>query len=250
MKKIIALAVATATVSLFIPAALSAPASAKEMTKEERRAAFHRVMGGFITDTRKMKGRVVIVNAQQAAEEAWLKSAADTFAKDVQIKVEVEQGAFDLKSPEKRGEATVFVVNDPALPMSLLAPEAKWAVVNIATLKTDKLPFFKSRVERAIVRGIVPLLGGADSQYPMCIMGAVSKPEELDRFIDARLPMDVIERMRKNFASLGLGSWERTTYRNACIQGWAPRPTNDVQQAIWDKVHALPTAPIAIEPEK
>ena len=28
------------------------------------------------------------------------------------------------------------------------------------------------------------------------------------------------------------------TYRQACIEGWAPAPTNDVQKAIWEKVHS------------
>ena len=30
-------------------------------------------------------------------------------------------------------------------------------------------------------------------------------------------------------------------------QGWAPAPTNEVQQAIWDKVHQIPDKPITIE---
>ena len=41
-----------------------------------------------------------------------------------------------------------------------------------------------------------------------------------------------------------------TTYRKACEEGWANPPTNDVQKAIWDKVHALPTEPLKIKPEE
>ena len=41
----------------------------------------------------------------------------------------------------------------------------------------------------------------------------------------------------------------RTVYRKACEEGWAPQPTNDVQKAIWDKVHAMPTEPLKIKPE-
>ena len=29
--------------------------------------------------------------------------------------------------------------------------------------------------------------------------------------------------------------------------GWAPQPTNEVQRAIWDKVHAIPDKPLTIE---
>ena len=245
MKKLLIALVAIATVA----PAFAEDAKKPEMNKEQRRAAFQRVMGGFITDTRKMKGKVAIVNAQKTADEAWLKSAAEIFAKDVQIKVEVVPGAFDLKKPELKGEATVFVVDDPSLPMSLNAPESRWSMVNVAPLKTDKEAFFKARVERSIVRAIVPILCGADSQYPGCIMGAVHKAEDLDRFVGARLPVDVIARFKKNFDALGLGSWERTTYRSACQQGWAPAPTNDIQRGVWNKVHTLPTKPITIEPE-
>ena len=37
------------------------------------------------------------------------------------------------------------------------------------------------------------------------------------------------------------------TYETACCQGWAPTPTNDLQKAIWDKVHAIPATPMKIE---
>ena len=42
------------------------------------------------------------------------------------------------------------------------------------------------------------------------------------------------------------------TYRRACVEGWAPRPTNDVQRAIWRSVAAErvkgPANPIRILP--
>ena len=30
-------------------------------------------------------------------------------------------------------------------------------------------------------------------------------------------------------------------------EGWSPSPTNDVQRAIWEKVHAIPDKPLTIE---
>ena len=46
------------------------------------------------------------------------------------------------------------------------------------------------------------------------------------------------------------GREARVPYLVAVQEGWAPQPTNDVQKAIWDKVHALPTEPIKIKPEE
>ena len=43
---------------------------------------------------------------------------------------------------------------------------------------------------------------------------------------------------------------EVTTYKKACQEGWAPNPTNEWQQAIWDETRQLPTKPIKIEFDK
>ena len=40
---------------------------------------------------------------------------------------------------------------------------------------------------------------------------------------------------------------ESFTHKKACQEGWAPAPTNDVQKAIWEKVHAIPDKPMTIE---
>ena len=38
-----------------------------------------------------------------------------------------------------------------------------------------------------------------------------------------------------------------STYKKACQEGWVSAPTNDIQKAIWDKVHAAPKNPMKIE---
>ena len=42
--------------------------------------------------------------------------------------------------------------------------------------------------------------------------------------------------MNKFFAKYGAGRSRRYTYRQACIEGWAPAPTNDYQRAIFEAV--------------
>jgi len=37
------------------------------------------------------------------------------------------------------------------------------------------------------------------------------------------------------------------TYESACQEGWADEPKDKYQQAIWDKVHAIPKNPMKIE---
>ena len=52
---------------------------------------------------------------------------------------------------------------------------------------------------------------------------------------------------RSYFTRMGVSPTRKGTYEAAVKQGWAPAPTNDIQKAIWDKVHQLPTKPIQIK---
>ncbi len=212
-----------------------------------RAQAMLKHFGGFIKDKRSQKGSFSIVNAQESAKVEWLAEAGEVFAKDLRIAVNVVSGTFDMTRPSIVGSASVFVVDDEKLPISLIAPEARWAVVNIASLRHNSEAFFKARVMKAVTRAMVLLLGGADSQYPMCIMGSVVKASDLDKYPDSRLPVDVLDRMQKNMSVIGMAPFKITTYRKACEDGWAPQPTNEYQQAIWDKVHAMPEKPMKIE---
>ena len=71
--------------------------------------------------------------------------------------------------------------------------------------------------------------------------------DQLDRQEDNRLSVDVIARLEQSLANAGVTPAQMSTYLAACKQGWAPAPTNDVQKAIWDKVHAVPATPMKIE---
>ena len=63
-----------------------------------------------------------------------------------------------------------------------------------------------------------------------------------------RSPQDKrIDVMIMSATALGAYVKRRTSYQKACEEGWAPLPTNDVQKAIWDKVHAVPKNPMKIE---
>ena len=51
----------------------------------------------------------------------------------------------------------------------------------------------------------------------------------------------------ESMALLGVQAARPVVYSVACRQGWAPAPTNAIQKAIWDKVHAVPATPMKIE---
>ena len=47
---------------------------------------------------------------------------------------------------------------------------------------------------------------------------------------------------QKAIVAQKLGSVRRATYKQACLEGWAPTPTNDYQKAIWESVKAAKAA--------
>lgn len=205
--------------------------------------------GGMVARPGTRKGEIAYVNCQNAADKAWLEESIAYFSKEARFNVTLKEGSFDLRNPVVQGNVSLFVVDDPALPNLLVAPENRWAMVNVAPLKTDKSAFFKARVVKELSRGFAMLCGAASSDYPGSLTSGITKTEDLDNRVDAQLPVDIIARFAPNLAPFGVTPEVTASYRKACLEGWAPQPTNDFQKAIWDEVHQLPTAPIKIKPE-
>lgn len=219
----------------------------KKVDKAKLDAAVYRKTGGKLKEPRTQKGRFVYVNCQSAVPNEVLVDHAQKIASSIKVAIDVESGEFSLPNPAVKGEACLFVVDDPALPMSLVAPEARWAMVNMAPLKTEKKAFFDARVKKELSRGFSYLGGAANSQFDLALTGCVVRPSGLDEFASDEIPFDVLRRIEGYMRGYGIAPYKLTTYRKACQEGWAPAPTNDVQQAIWDEVHELPSKPIKIE---
>lgn len=223
---------------------------AKKIDRAKLQAALYKRNGGNLKLPDSQKGRVVYVNAQKKAPTNWLKQNADVFAANTKIQIDVEEGAFSFPNPKIHGEASLYVIDDPAMPPLLSAPESRWAMVNVAPLATgagEKPQFFAARVQKELTRGFCLLAGTQTSNYPNSLLGCVTKPADLDLFEDCRLPVDILGRFVPYLEGYGVKPYILSTYRKACQEGWAPAPTNDVQQAIWDKVHQTPAEPIKIE---
>ena len=206
-----------------------------------------KVFGGFLADRRQQTGNVVVINCQEAADDALIDAALAKFTELVHVDFKKETGVFNLPKPTLKGEATLFIVDEDGLPMSLVAPEARWAMMNVAALKADKRPFFEARVKKETFRVLSYLLGVAGSKYPQCITGCVTKAEDLDEILDVKMPLEFEQRFERYLPGLGIVPWKKVSYKKAVQEGWAPTPTNEYQQAIWDKVHQIPANPMKIE---
>ena len=216
----------------------------KPLTAEERAARKALMMermlkhtGGRIVRPGTKAGKVVYVNCQTRASKEWISESIAYFSDVAKFNIEMEEGKFDFKKPEIRGNASLFIIDDPDMPSFLVAPEARWAMVNIYQLAKDAKPaFFQARVKKQLTRGFAALCGAMNSGYPNALTGGITDVKQLDRFVDARLPVDVIARFAPYMQPYGVTPAIITTYRKACQEGWAPAPTNDYQKAIAEAI--------------
>ena len=136
----------------------------------------------------------------------------------------------------------LYIIDDPALPMSLFAPEAKWSIMNVA--KIDREDRFKKMLARAFTLGF----GAGLSPYKASPMQTVVAPEDLDNIPIEEMTVDGVSACMKHLKNLGLTQNKVASYKKACQEGWAPAPTNDIQRAIWTEIRSIPSNPIKINP--
>lgn len=151
----------------------------------------------------------------------------------------------------KLGANMLIVIKDDSSSPSplLVAPDDAWAVVNVAALAKDNPPNGKlaSRLRKEISRAFSFLCGGVNSQYEKTPANHCSSLRDLDLIDMDEVPADLIMRFKTYVQGYGVTPYIRATYKSACKHGWAPVPTNDVQKAIWDKYHEIPTGGIEIK---
>ena len=251
MKQLIIMVAAIVAMASFAEDQASEPTRTKrKLNRELVKERWNARTGGEIQIPSSQRGSIVFVNAQNEADEALISEVAATFVESHKLKIVVERGEFTLPAPTLKGSASLFIICDANMPTILHAPENKWTMVNLARLHEgngSKPQFYSERVKKEVTRGFCLLAGTQTSNYPDSLLTSVTKPADLDRFVGCRLQMDIQERFVPYLKGFGVTPAKFTTYLEACQQGWAPAPTNEVQQAIWDKVHQIPDKPITID---
>lgn len=200
------------------------------------------------------KGRIAIVSSQNVYTVDELSGVAKLNGHQIRFPIDIvsekafkieEANAYRVKS--KLGIA-IFVVNQPDLPLSLIAMEERWAMINagkVAAQQGDSKIKCR-RFQRELTRVLRALLiaGSTDKDGK-----AVENGNDLEAIDRDPLDAQTLLTMIRSVPSFGLTPPRRVPYHRACQEGWAPAPTNDVQKAVWNKIHQLPTEPIKIKPE-
>ena len=239
--------------------AVAVPSTPEQIARSRaKRAANLAAKGGLVTKA--PTGNFFrVVSAQDRVALENVKSAVKAVNSGLQVNVDVDSVALsgapmDFARKLARSERTgglLLVVDDATLPVLLSAPEEAWAILNVRTLDTDMPPreVYDKRIRKELCRGMACVFNAGMSINKPCVMDPVYSKADLDGLkIDIVVP-ESLSKMRDVAKKRGIGHAKVATYLAACEEGWAPAPTNDVQKAIWDKVHAMPTEPLKIKPE-
>ncbi len=228
-----------------------ATAESKAELRRRRRREFIEKVGGLVT--KPYTGKVIrIVNAQKTVPSDPVVFAAKQIQVALSLPVEVvaaDASVLDARSLFATNTAAVLLIKDTDGPRVLVAPDDAWGEVNVKALaagnpSADQLAM---RLRKEVWRAMAFMLGAGYSQYEFCLMKPARTLGDLDA-ITADMPCpEPFNRMIMSATALGAYVTRRTSYQKACEEGWAPAPTNDVQKAIWEKVHSVPKNPMKIE---
>ena len=249
-RTLVALVTLMALGAVFAEGTNSLPAGVKKITKR------YKATGGRILVPNSQKGKIVVFNAQKKTALADFRAPLDAVEKQYRYEVEFVECADEV-SPKtacnlmKKADAQVaifLIACDECPVMTLVAPDNRWGIVNVAAVTKDAKSeaFVAARTRKALMRTFLCAAGAMNSQFEGSEMTPIKQASDFDKIIEYP-PLDVIMRAEGVLRFAGVIPAEYTTYLAACQQGWAPKPQDEYQQKIWDDVHAIPTKPLKIE---
>ena len=222
MKKI---ALATAFVATIVMTAVAAPGgqtpAAKQKVDQEPPD------GGMVMLN--AEGKLAVVNAC-AYEGVAISNTVKKIGNVFMILVEEQKaGAWSLSESKSAFDATtanaaVFVVKDKSLPISLVAIESRWGVVNAEGMSDAVLG-------KEIMRVTTLLLGGASSKYSASVMRPAFSIEDIEKVGDLAT-IDSLMAIFPNLKAYGFKQYEMMTFREAYESGFTPVPQNEEQKKI------------------
>lgn len=151
--------------------------------------------------------------------------------------------AAALKILADTNTAAVVVLGDsPGYPALLVAPESRWALVNVAALAADgaSAEQLAERTRKELWRAFGYIMGAANTTTDFCPMKTVLSLADLDALKGTNLAPESFNKILAHAQTLGMRPARRTSYRKAVEEGWGPPPTNDTQRAIWDELKKKP----------
>ena len=246
MKKLLIVFVALCAVECF--AADEKPKRSREYI--ERRKLEH--FGGFIYQPVETK-KISIVDESGKANSGLLSIVATTMNQSLHYPVVI--------GPDAKTGLTIKIVECDKLGSLAVMPDNAEVLINIKALMKDSpdQQRLNARICKEIWRGLVYVLGGGNTYTAKCVMKPIASLADLDAIPATAACPEAYMRITDGADKLGIKAERRCSYRQACKEGWAPSPTNDIQRKVWEKVQIEkgfeaqtkdPTKPIKIKYQK
>ena len=229
-------------VLVFGTLALSALAVVAGPKKNAVLEKYRAKQGGFLERPDSLKGKIAFIDTQDAVKGDVIKKAIERINAGTEFNLaynKVQAGKPGDLLRDSGANLAVVVIADDTTPAMLVAPEERWAVVNARKTKSDEI------TRKEIMRAFSLLCGGGSSQFPGGLFNK-AKLEDVEE-CDEAIPTDLLNAHKDYLKQLGVTPKMRSSYKVAVREGWAPEPTNDIQKAIWDQLHQLPSNPIKIK---
>ena len=197
----------------------------------------------------KGKGKMVVFDFQDKISAATVEISLDYFRHMTRITIERADGSRDwslAKASEimrsSNCKAAIFIIDDSSLPLTLSSVEMRWGLVNVSRMDEGNVSAstMKNRFKKLFARAFGYSFGAGDA---MPMMGAMvplkeGTMREIDAIPDPAFTPQGVAAIQNHLMMIGIYGERLVSYRRACIEGWAPPPTNDVQKAIWERVHS------------
>lgn len=222
---------------------------------QKRRAAAVQARGGIVSKPVIGNYLRFVSTQQRVGLDALKKLAKEANARlDVNYEVlatlagkcPLEDVEVAMKQP--KSGAVIMLVDDKKLPMIVAAPENAWAILNVARIYDDFPPeaVANARLVKELKRALAAAFYTGQSMDEPSLTQPVYSIVDLDSIPATTFHPETQAKILTAARKRNIGYIKMATYDRACAEGWAPEPTNDVQKAIWEKAHQLPTNPLPL----
>lgn len=207
----------------------------REALMARRKAHFERVYGGWHVIREPDSKPFAFVNCQTKVPEAAFRRPLARMTRFLSVDLTMKAGTWDGEHGES---GTVYIIDDPAKPMSGIFPEAGWGYMNVAKLGEKDDPKLAERAGKELWRVLGYVGGAISSNSERCLLNPIFSAEDIDKYNLDTISPEPVMRMPEYLNALGVKRFRRISYRDACLQGIAPAPTNENQRVVWEKVKA------------
>lgn len=205
--------------------------------------------GGYLRG-RVMTGNVVrIINKQKTVSSEPIEAMVEDVFKLLHFAPEIV-----TEDPQDGRTAVSICMEDRDDGLTLLvAPENRTVSVNVRALNVDnpQVDVLNARVRKELWRSLVYVMGGGNSQDGQDVMRVILNPTDLDTSVNFLPSPEPFHAMTMTMDKLNVGRSGYVTYKQACLEGWAPAPKTELERKIWDENIKeglkAPTNPIKIK---